>query len=116
MLNLGCFGKERKKKRKRGTGSAGGQNELLPVLSPLSQQRKSIVAKFLGPVLRQVGAMACTSVHDRSAMCAAAPTTVVRAHVIGISARDRALVGAADGGLSQYKNLCCDRPPTVPRL
>ena len=38
MLNLGCFGKERKKTRKRGTGSAGVQNGLLPILSPLLRQ------------------------------------------------------------------------------
>ena len=42
MLNLWCFGKKRKKKRKRGTGIAGGQNGLQPVLSPQSQQRKSV--------------------------------------------------------------------------
>ena len=51
MLNLGCFGKESKKKRKRGIGSAGGQNGLLPVLSPLLRQRNFVATKFLGLVL-----------------------------------------------------------------
>ena len=75
MLNLGCFGKERKKKIKRGTRSAGGQNGLLPVLSPLSRQRKSVAIEFLGPTSRQGGATERTSVLDRSVVHAAAHTT-----------------------------------------
>ena len=70
MLNLGCFGNERKKKRKRGTGSAGGQNRLLPVLSPLSQQKKSVATKFLGPMLRQ-GFPCCDKVAQRRALARA---------------------------------------------
>ena len=49
MLNLGCFGKEKKKERKRGTRGSGGQKGLLPILSPLSRQRKFVTTGFPGP-------------------------------------------------------------------
>ena len=69
------LGKERKKRRKRGTGSAGGYN---------SYFEASVATRFPGPcittgffVSRQGGAMVRTSVHGKSAARAPAHTTCV---------------------------------------
>ena len=79
-------GKEKEKKRE--TGGSGDQNGLLPILSLLSRQRKSVAIRFPRPcvatwffVSRQGGVMARTSVRDRSAVRAAVRTTVMRARV-----------------------------------
>ena len=85
MLNLAYFGKERKKKRKRGTGSAGGQNGLRPVLSFVATE-KVCRNKVPGPcvatrffVSRQGGVTAGTRAHDRSAVHVAACMIIMRA-------------------------------------
>ena len=117
MLNLGCLGKEMKKKRKRGTGSAGGQNELLLVLSPLLQHRKSDAIELLGPVSRQ--GFLC---RDRVAQWPT-PAHATRARCVQqrirqscIPVRDRARGGAVDGVLSRQKTyVTTDRPQSLGR-